>query len=130
MRLIDAQYPGGWSEWKARNARVIGRSAWFDDHLYTQGAMNGADIDWHAEQWKQAFSLLFTAPEDYAEHWHTAVGKYLIANGGQGEWYKIGNGCAWFVGDEDSERIGRGNVSETMRYRHPENFPPQLPKCF
>ena len=130
MCLIDEKYPGGWPEWKTRNASVIGRSAWFDEHLYTQGAMNGADIDWHAEQWKQVFSSLFAVPEGYADRWHNAVGEYLYAKGGQREWYKIGKGCAWMVGDEGSKRIGRSNVVETMRYQHPEKFPPMLPKAF
>ena len=66
MRLIDEQFPGGWPTWKSHYRNVIGRSAWFDEHLYSQGAMNGLDIDDAAAKWKHAFPALFSGEEGFA----------------------------------------------------------------
>ena len=127
MLLIDEEYPGGWPAWKKRYARVIGRSAWFDEHLYTQGAMNGMDIDSCADDWKRSFSQLFTTPEAHAERWNTAVGKYMYPDSAYIEWFKIGGHSAWLIGDEDSKRISRHNFMETDRWNHPNNYPARMP---
>ena len=127
MRLIDEQYPGGWPAWKIRYAPVIGRSAWFDERLYTQCAMNGMDIDTYADEWKHSFSQLFATPEGYEERWNSAVGKFMHPNGGPLDWFKMGGHSAWLIGDEGSKRISRLNLGETNRWLNPENYPAQTP---
>ena len=84
MRLIDEQYPGGWPAWKIHNSEVIGASAWFDEHLYTQGAMNGADIDSVAHSWKQLFPAVFHGAEP-DDHQRAMLGKQNAETQGSDE---------------------------------------------
>jgi hypothetical protein len=127
MSLIDEQFRGGWPRWKILNDRLIGRSAWFDQQLYTQGAMNGLDIDAHAARWKNAFPELFAGLEGIEKRWHTGVGEYLAARGGRADWFHTTAGATCLVGTEPDERISRDNVKETDRWLHPENYPAQNP---
>ena len=129
LSLIDEQFRGGWPRWRIQNAHVIGQSAWFDQYLYTQGAMNGLDIDYCAARWKQAFPKLFDGPEGAEKRWNTGVGEYLVARGGRMEWFSIGSGEAFLAGRDSGEIISNTNVKETDRWLHPENYPPQNPKC-
>jgi hypothetical protein len=127
MSLIDEQFQGGWPRWKTFNERLIGRSAWFDQQLYTQGAMNGLDIDDHAARWKKAFTELFSGSEGLDKPWNKGVGEYLVAHGGRADWYCIDGHVTYLTGVEPGERISRDNVKETDRWLHPENYPVENP---
>jgi hypothetical protein len=127
MRLIDEQFSGGWPEWKRLNRNLIGGSAWFDELLYTQCAMNGLDIDSFAADWKKSFPELFPGLSGRERHWHTGVTEYLVANGGPQDWCQTASGCAWYGGEEPGEEIFRSSIEQTERWQHPENFPARIP---
>jgi hypothetical protein len=127
MSLIDEQFQGGWPRWRIENERLIGQSAWFDQHLYTQGAMGGLDIDGHAVRWKRAFPELFPGPEGLEKPWNKGVGEFLVARGGRVDWFCIDGYVTYLTGTEPGQRISRDNVKETDRWLHPENYPGRNP---
>jgi hypothetical protein len=125
MTLIDEYYPGGWPEWKRDHDHLIGGSAWFDEHLYTQGAMNGADIDDVAAYWKQLFSPFFSGPEGASKKWDKGVLDYFAGKYPDTGWYLIDTkrSCAYLTGEDAGEARHRDNLDEVRRYTHPDEFP-------
>lgn len=60
-KVIEEKYPGGWDKCLSDNRKLIGKSVWYDDHLFRDGAMNHMDMEALIETWRQkGFNILET----------------------------------------------------------------------
>jgi hypothetical protein len=50
---IRAKYPGGWDQFLKDAEPDIGSRAWYDEHLYRDGAMSPHDIEEIVEFWQE-----------------------------------------------------------------------------
>ena len=50
---IRAKYPGGWDQFLKDAEGAIGMNAWYDEHLYREGAMSPSDIAKIVEFWQE-----------------------------------------------------------------------------
>lgn len=66
IERINECYPGGFEAYISQNEEPLGRTTWYDDYLFRDGAMCGEDIDWLIDYWV-SMGLKFTEQRDGKE---------------------------------------------------------------
>jgi hypothetical protein len=51
IKVIEQKYPGGWAQCLDDHADALGRRVWHDEHLFRDGAMGPADIEYLINHW-------------------------------------------------------------------------------
>jgi hypothetical protein len=51
IKVIEQKYPGGWAQCLDDHADALGRRVWHDEHLFRDGAMGPADIQYLINYW-------------------------------------------------------------------------------
>ncbi len=51
IKVIEQKYPGGWAQCLDDHADALGRRVWHDAHLFRDGAMGPADIEYLINHW-------------------------------------------------------------------------------
>jgi len=51
IEVIRARYPGGWEQCLEVHSDFLGRSVWYDDHLFRDGAMSPSGIEALVKHW-------------------------------------------------------------------------------
>ena len=52
IQIIRDKYPGGWEQCLIDHENLIGGRVWYDEHLFRDGAMGSADMEYLVEHWE------------------------------------------------------------------------------
>lgn len=68
IHKIIEKYPGGWQQCLADHKDLINGRVWYDQHLFSDGAMNPNDIEILADKW-ESFGFTGYVGDDITGRW-------------------------------------------------------------
>ena len=83
-KRIEEIYPGGWEGCLSDHARSIGRTVWYDDHLFSTGTMDVDMVDGMIKKWTKlgsnkpaAYGGVWQRYSSILSRWFQAMKKYV-----------------------------------------------------
>ena len=103
---IRSKYRGGWDQFIADHEHRIGPTAWFDDYLYREGAMNPLDIRRLIDEWIDAGIDVYRLENGKPVEWIDICVVELFGPKLKCDWISFTDAGAYLNGTEPGPVIG------------------------